>query len=81
MISPDTLQDDRRPSQLNLNANESYYRVLVETNDSKLTDRNGEPLEIIPGMVATVDIKTGKKSVFDYLTRPVTRMKQAFRER
>lgn len=81
LISPDTLQDDRRPSQLNLNANESYYRVLVETNDSKLTDRNGEPLEIIPGMVATVDIKTGKKSVFDYLTRPVTRMKQAFRER
>ena len=81
LISPDTLQDDRRPSQLNLNANESYYRVLVETNDSKLTDRNGESLEIIPGMVATVDIKTGKKSVFDYLTRPVTRMKQAFRER
>lgn len=81
LISPDTLQDDRRPSQLNLNANESYYRVLVETNDSKLTDKNGEELEVIPGMVATVDIKTGKKSVFDYLMRPVTRMKQALRER
>lgn len=81
LISPDTLQDDRRPSQLNLNANESYYRVLVETNDSKLTDKNGEELEVIPGMVATVDIKTGKKSVFDYLIRPITRMKQALRER
>lgn len=80
-ISPDTLQDDRRPSELHLNANESYYRVLVETNDSKLTDKNGEELEIIPGMVATVDIKTGKKSVFEYLIRPVTRMKQALRER
>lgn len=81
LISPDTLQDDRRPSQLNLNANESYYRVLVETRDSKLTDKNGEELEVIPGMVATVDIKTGKKSVFDYLMRPITRMKQALRER
>lgn len=81
LISPDTLQDERRSSQLNLDANQSYYRVLVETKDSKLTDKNGKELEIIPGMVATVDIKTGKKSVFDYLTRPVTRMKQALRER
>lgn len=81
LISPDTLSDDRRPSELNLDANESYYRVLIETKDSKLTDKNGEELPIIPGMVASVDIKTGEKTVFQYLTKPWTRMKQALRER
>ncbi len=67
--------------ELKLNANESYYRVLVETKDSKLTDKNGKELPIIPGMVASIDIKTGEKTVFQYLTKPWTRMKQALRER
>ncbi|ABQ13469.1 HlyD family type I secretion periplasmic adaptor subunit [Dichelobacter nodosus] len=81
LLSPDTLKDERSRSQLNLDANQSYYRVLVETHGSKLTDKNGEELPIIPGMIATVDIKTGTKTVFEYLIRPVTRMKQALRER
>lgn len=81
LISPDTLSDERRPSELNLDAGESYYRVLVETNDSQLTDKEGKELPIIPGMVASVDIKTGEKTVFQYLTKPWTRMKQALRER
>ncbi len=81
VISPDTLSDDRRPSELNLDANESYYRVLIETDNSNLTDKNGKPLAIIPGMVVSVDIKTGEKTVFQYLTKPLTRMKQALRER
>ncbi|UJF25343.1 HlyD family type I secretion periplasmic adaptor subunit [Suttonella sp. R2A3] len=81
LISPDTLSDERRPSELNLDAGESYYRVLIETKDSVLTDKNGEELPIIPGMVASVDIKTGEKTVFQYLTKPLTRMKQALRER
>ena len=81
LISPDTLTDERRRSELNLDANQSYYRVLVETKDSHLTDKNGKELRIIPGMVATVDIKTGKKTVFQYLIKPITRMKQALQER
>lgn len=81
LISPDTLSDDRRPSQLNLDANESYYRVLVETEGSHLTDKNGAELPIIPGMIATVDIKTGTRTVFQYLIKPMTRLKQALRER
>ena len=81
LISPDTLQDNRRPSELKLNAEESYYRVIVETRDNHLTDRNGKVLPIIPGMIASVDIKTGEKTVFQYLTKPITRMKQALRER
>ena len=81
LISPDTLQDNRRPSELKLNADESYYRVIVETRGNHLTDKNGKDLPIIPGMIASVDIKTGEKTVFQYLTKPITRMKQALRER
>jgi len=81
LISPDTLQDNRRPSELKLNADESYYRVIVETTESRLQDKDGRPLPIIPGMIATVDIKTGEKTVFQYLTKPITRLKQALRER
>ncbi len=81
LISPDTLHDNRRPSELKLNSEEAYYRVIVETKDNQLFDRNGRPLPIIPGMVASVDIKTGQKTIFQYLTKPMTRMKQALRER
>jgi adhesin transport system membrane fusion protein len=81
LISPDTLQDNRRPSELKLNPDESYYRIIVRTTDNTLRDKTGKPLPIIPGMIATVDVKTGEKTVFQYLTKPITRLKQAFRER
>lgn len=82
LISPDTLTDERmNRSELKLNNNAVYYRILVQTKDSVLNDRNGNPMPIIPGMVVSVDIKTGEKTVFEYLTKPVTRMKQALRER
>lgn len=81
LISPDTLQDNRRPSELKLNPDESYYRVIVKTSSNQLVDKAGKPLPIIPGMVATVDIKTGEKTVFEYLVKPITRLKQALRER
>jgi adhesin transport system membrane fusion protein len=81
LISPGTLQDNRRPSELKLNPEESYYRIIVRTNENTLRDKNGKPLPIIPGMIATVDIKTGEKTVFQYLVKPLTRLDQAFRER
>lgn len=81
LISPDALRDPRRTGEFNLNPDESFYRVLVKTKSNSLTDKNGKPLEIMPGMSATVDIRTGKKSIFHYLIKPITRMKQAFRER
>ena len=61
--------------------NNVYYRILVQTSGSHLVDKNGNEMPIIPGMVATVDVKTGEKTVFQYLTKPITRMKQALRER
>ena len=81
LLSPDTLHDQKRPSDLKLNPNEAYYRVLVRTDKSNLTDKNGKVMPIIPGMIASVDIKTGEKTVFQYLIKPITRMKQALQER
>jgi membrane fusion protein, adhesin transport system len=58
-----------------------YFRVVVETDKSYLGDRAGV-LDILPGMEATVDIHTGKRSVLEYFLRPVLKLKsEAFRER
>ena len=81
LVSPDTLREQKRPGDLKLDPNEAYYRVLVTTSNNYLTDRNGKILPVIPGMIASVDIKTGQKSVFQYLIKPITRMKQALQER
>lgn len=56
----------------------AFYMVRLRTDNSKL----GPGLPIIPGMVAEVDILTGKKSVLSYLLKPVLKAKQAaFTER
>lgn len=81
LISPDTLRDKTRPSELNLNPDEAYYRILVETSSNALTDKNNKAMPIIPGMIASVDVKTGEKTILQYLIKPITRMKQALQER
>ena len=61
--------------------NDTFYRVLVRTERNYLGDRS-EPLPLIPGMLTEVDILTGKKTVLDYLLKPVLRAKnRALRER
>ncbi|MGB5917824.1 HlyD family type I secretion periplasmic adaptor subunit [Arcobacter sp.] len=52
----------------------SYYRVLIKTNKNYL-ERNGVKLPIIPGMVATVDIITGKKTILDFILKPILKTK------
>ncbi|AMO55513.1 hypothetical protein GZ77_09775 [Endozoicomonas montiporae] len=60
---------------------ESFYQIQVRTDKNHLGS-DSKPLPIIPGMVASVDIKTGKKSVLDYLLKPMYRAKElALRER
>ncbi|MFP8965957.1 HlyD family type I secretion periplasmic adaptor subunit [Pokkaliibacter sp. CJK22405] len=72
-ISPDTVKDEED--------RESYYIVRLRTLENHL-GKGDEKLPIIPGMTATVDIKTGKKTVLDYLLKPVFRAKEtALRER
>jgi len=59
----------------------SYYLVNVRTTKNYLGTENA-PLPIIPGMVASVDILTGKKRVLTYLMRPILRAQSlALRER
>ncbi len=71
-IGADSITDDR---------GEAYYIVRVQTEKNFLGD-DRTPLPIIPGMVATVDILTGKKSILDYLLKPILKAKErALRER
>ncbi len=74
-ISADTLRDERQPRE-----DSYYYRVLVRTSKSVL-EAGGKSLPIIPGMTATVEIRTGEKTVLDYLLKPVLRSREALRER
>jgi len=53
----------------------SYYRVLVKT-DKNYLERAGQRLPIIPGMIASVDIVTGKKTVLDFILKPILKVKQ-----
>jgi len=53
-----------------VNNDESYYLIKVRTEKNYL-DSEKERLEIIPGMTASVNIVTGKKSVLDYILKPV----------
>jgi adhesin transport system membrane fusion protein len=76
-ISADAIEE-RTP---NGDKNGTYYRVMVRTEKSHLGTAE-RPLPIIPGMVATVEILTGEKSVLDYLLKPVRLLRdEALRER
>ena len=70
LISPDTMSNQARTDQLKLDPNQVYYRILVQTDGNNLKDKNGKSLPIIPGMIATVDVQTGKKTVMEYLMKP-----------
>ncbi|QTD36113.1 HlyD family type I secretion periplasmic adaptor subunit [Pseudomonas fluorescens] len=77
-ISPDTLKDDKKAAAGR--PDDTYYRVLVITDSSELK-AGGKTLPIIPGMVASVEIRTGEKTILDYLLKPVLKSREAFRER
>ena len=74
VISPDTLRDEVKQDQF-------YYRVYIRTDSDQLSNKAGQNFSITPGMVATVDIKTGEKTVLDYLIKPFNKAKEALRER
>jgi adhesin transport system membrane fusion protein len=71
-ISADSITDDK---------GNSFYLVQLRTDKNYLGPKTN-PLPIIPGMIATVDIQTGKKTILSYLLKPVLRAKyMALRER
>lgn len=63
LISADSLTDER---------GEHFFQIQVRTNKNHL-GTSDNPLPIIPGMVATVDIITGQKTVMDYILKPLKR--------
>ena len=70
-ISPDAL------TEKTLAGDHVHYRVHIRINQDELTQRNreqsGKPVEVQPGMTATVEIHTGSQTVLAYLTKPVTK--------
>lgn len=71
-IAPDATVDDK---------GNSFYKVVVETDKNYLGSSESE-FPILPGMVASVDIKTGTRSVAEFIVRPVLKLRsEGFRER
>ena len=71
-ISADTLTDQKE---------NTFYTIRIKTDKNYLGDEL-KPLKIIPGMTVNVDIITGKKSVMDYILKPILKTKQySFTER
>ena len=71
-ISADTLTDQKE---------NTFYTIRIKTQKNYLGDET-KPLKIIPGMTVNVDIITGKKSVMDYILKPILKTKQySFTER
>ena len=71
-IGADTTKDQKE---------NAFYIIHVKTDKNHL-GTDAKPLNIIPGMMVNVDIMTGKKSVMDYILKPILRAKQyTFTER
>jgi adhesin transport system membrane fusion protein len=76
-ISADTIVDEKAEKAGHPN---TFYRVMVRTDKNYLGTAD-KTLPIIPGMVATVEILTGEKSVMDYLIKPARTLRnEALRE-
>lgn len=78
-ISPDTLREERQ-SAARVGAGDVYYKIIVRTKSATLK-RGDKEFAIIPGMTASVQIKTGRKTILEYLLKPVFKAQEALRER
>ena len=65
-ISADTIEDKR---------GETFYLVQVRTTENSIV-YHGKSLPIIPGMIASIDILTGQKTVMDYILKPILKASQ-----
>ncbi|WP_054181201.1 HlyD family type I secretion periplasmic adaptor subunit [Trabulsiella odontotermitis] len=74
LISPDTIQDEVKRDVY-------FYRVYIRTDSNQLVNKQEKTFPVFPGMIATVDIKTGNKTILQYLLKPLNKAKEALRER
>ncbi len=74
-ISPDAVGDPERG-----NGETTYYRALIRAERSTLK-AGAKPLNVLPGMTGSVEIRTGERSVLGFVLRPMLKTQEAFRER
>ncbi|MDD5716674.1 MAG: HlyD family type I secretion periplasmic adaptor subunit [Sulfuricurvum sp.] len=67
-ISSDTIVDQQKQ--------ESYYIVKIKIDQKNLVGTRLASVKIIPGMTASVDIVTGKKTILQYLMKPIIKARQ-----
>ncbi len=75
-ISPDTLKEENTHTKKN-----TYYRAYIRTQHDFITNKSGKKFYISPGMIAQVEIKTGSKTVLQYIIKPFNKINEALRER
>ncbi len=73
VLSADTFKDERDPKAA------PYYKVTLRVDVTHLTERQRN-LQIKPGMQATVELRTGEKTVLKYLLKPLYKSREALRE-
>lgn len=65
-ISPDTLMDEQRRDE------QPYYRVHIQIDE--MPETRGKSMEVLPGMTVNAQIITGKRTVAQYLLKPLRRI-------
>ena len=78
-ISADTIEDENAQAR---GQEQRYYRVHVRVAGKDLVGMGPDPVEVQPGMTATVEIKTGENTVLGFLSKPIIRgVSESFGER
>jgi membrane fusion protein, adhesin transport system len=75
-VSADTFKDERSSAP----DGNPHYKVMLQVDRTQLTGRL-EHVDLRPGMQADVELQTGGKTVLTYLTKPLYKSSEAFRER
>ena len=66
-ISPDAIKDERQQNQ-------RHFLIGVGIEESLIVD--GEPVQFIPGMTATIDVLSGKRTILEYFWQPIARIQE-----
>lgn len=75
-VSADTLKEETSKGE------EIYYRAHIKLQTSPITTSAGRVIEILPGMTAQVDIRSGQRSLLEYLLKPLRKtLAESFGER
>ena len=75
-VSADTLKEQSEQGT------QVYYRVHVKPDSAPVRTTTGRQLEIVPGMTAQVNIRTGRRSMMDFLLKPLRKtLNESFGER